>query len=71
MAKIKVKTHSGTKKRFSLTGTGKVKFQHAYKRHRLVSRITRLRESQEEPLTLQAQISKHSEKPSLTNKPRV
>ncbi|HIT59532.1 MAG TPA: 50S ribosomal protein L35 [Candidatus Faeciplasma pullistercoris] len=38
MAKIKVKTHSGTKKRFSLTGTGKVKFQHAYKRHRLVSK---------------------------------
>ena len=38
MAKIKVKTHSGTKKRFSLTGTGKVKFQHACKRHRLVSK---------------------------------
>ena len=38
MAKIKVKTHSGTKKRFSLTGTGKVKLQHAYKRHRLVSK---------------------------------
>lgn len=38
MAKIKVKTHSGTKKRFSLTGTGKVKFQHANKRHRLISK---------------------------------
>ena len=38
MAKIKVQTHSGTKQRFSLTGTGKVKFQHAYKRHRLVSK---------------------------------
>ncbi|MCD7824285.1 MAG: 50S ribosomal protein L35 [Oscillospiraceae bacterium] len=38
MAKNKIKTHSGTKKRFSLTGTGKVKFQHANKRHRLVSK---------------------------------
>ncbi len=38
MAKIKVKTHSGSKKRFSFTGTGKVKFQHANKRHRLVSK---------------------------------
>ena len=37
MAKIKVKTHSGSKKRFAFTGTGKVKFQHANKRHRLVS----------------------------------
>lgn len=36
--KIKVKTHSGAKKRFQVTGTGKVKFQHAYKRHRLVSK---------------------------------
>lgn len=41
MAKIKVKTHSGTKKRFSLTGTGKVKFQHANKRHRLISKDTK------------------------------
>ncbi len=38
MAKIKVKTHSGTQKRFNLTGTGKVKFQHANKRHRLISK---------------------------------
>ena len=36
--KIKVKTHSGAKKRFQVTGSGKVKFQHAYKRHRLVSK---------------------------------
>ena len=38
MAKIKVKTHSGSKKRFAFTATGKVKCQHAYKRHRLVSK---------------------------------
>ena len=31
----KIKTHSGAKKRFKVTGTGKVKFQHVIKRHRL------------------------------------
>lgn len=31
----KLKTHSGAKKRFSLTGTGKVKRAKAYKRHNL------------------------------------
>ncbi|EXM39360.1 50S ribosomal protein L35 [Ruminococcus albus] len=31
----KIKTHSGAKKRFKVTGTGKVKFQHVNKRHRL------------------------------------
>ena len=35
MAKIKIKTHSGAKKRFSLTKSGKVKFAHAGKRHLL------------------------------------
>ncbi|MBQ7187291.1 MAG: 50S ribosomal protein L35 [Ruminococcus sp.] len=35
MPKIKIKTHSGAKKRFSVTGSGKVKFQHINKRHRL------------------------------------
>lgn len=29
----KMKSHSGAKKRFSLTGTGKVKFKHAKMRH--------------------------------------
>ncbi len=29
----KIKTHSGAKKRFSLTKTGKVKRAHAYKSH--------------------------------------
>ena len=33
MAKVKVKTHSGAKKRFKVTGTGKVKYQHTNKRH--------------------------------------
>jgi large subunit ribosomal protein L35 len=31
----KIKTHSGAKKRFSLTKTGKVKFKHANKSHLL------------------------------------
>ena len=35
MAKIKLKTHSGAKKRFSLTKTGKVKRAHAFKSHLL------------------------------------
>ena len=35
MPKIKIKTHSGAKKRFSLTKSGKVKFAHAGKRHLL------------------------------------
>ncbi|MBE6855376.1 MAG: 50S ribosomal protein L35 [Ruminococcus sp.] len=38
MAKVKVKTHSGAKKRFTVTGSGKVKFQHTNKRHRLTAK---------------------------------
>ncbi|MBP7184287.1 MAG: 50S ribosomal protein L35 [Saprospiraceae bacterium] len=34
----KMKTHSSAKKRFSLTGTGKVKTNHANKSHRLRKR---------------------------------
>jgi large subunit ribosomal protein L35 len=34
----KVKTHSGAKKRFKRTGTGKFKFQHVFKRHLLTNR---------------------------------
>ena len=35
MPKIKIKTHSGAKKRFSLTKSGKVKRAHAFKSHLL------------------------------------
>lgn len=38
MAKVKVKTHSGAKKRFKVTKNGKVKFQHTNKRHRLTQK---------------------------------
>ena len=34
----KIKTHSGAKKRFSVTKNGKVKFQHTNKRHRLTQK---------------------------------
>ena len=37
----KVKTHSGAKKRFSLTKTGKVKRSHANKRHILTKKTTK------------------------------
>ena len=34
----KTKTNSGTKKRFKLTGTGKIKRKHAYKSHILTKK---------------------------------
>ncbi len=37
----KVKTHSSSKKRFNLTGTGKVKRAKAYKRHILTKKSTK------------------------------
>ena len=37
----KMKTISGAKKRFSLTGTGKVKRKHAFKSHILTKKTTK------------------------------
>jgi large subunit ribosomal protein L35 len=37
----KIKTHSSSKKRFSLTGTGKVKRNKAYKSHILTKKSTK------------------------------
>ncbi|MGF1534734.1 MAG: 50S ribosomal protein L35 [Bernardetiaceae bacterium] len=37
----KMKTNSGAKKRFKLTGTGKVKRKHAYKNHILTKKATK------------------------------
>jgi large subunit ribosomal protein L35 len=37
----KVKTKSGAKKRFTLTGTGKIKRKHAYKSHILTKKTTK------------------------------
>lgn len=37
----KMKTKSGAKKRFSVTGTGKIKRKHAYKSHILTKKETK------------------------------
>lgn len=37
----KMKTKSGAKKRFFLTGTGKIKRRHAYKSHILTKKATK------------------------------
>ena len=37
----KMKTHSGAKKRFKVTGTGKIKRKHAYKSHILTKKSTK------------------------------
>jgi len=37
----KIKTHSGAKKRFKLTKSGKVKRSHAYRRHILTDKTTK------------------------------
>lgn len=37
----KVKTNSAAKKRFKLTGTGKIKRKHAYKSHILTKKATK------------------------------
>lgn len=39
----KMKTHSGAKKRFGVSRTGKVKSRAAHKRHRLVSKSKRMK----------------------------
>ena len=36
----KMKTNSGAKKRFALTGTGKIKRKHAFKSHILTKKTT-------------------------------
>lgn len=36
-----MKTNSGAKKRFALTGTGKLKRKHAFKRHILTKKTTK------------------------------
>jgi large subunit ribosomal protein L35 len=37
----KMKTNSGAKKRFRVTGSGKIKRKHAYKRHILTKKATK------------------------------
>lgn len=37
----KIKTNSGSKKRFALTGSGKIKRKHAFKSHILTKKTTK------------------------------
>jgi len=39
----KMKSHSGAKKRFSFTGTGKVKYRHAKMRHILTKKSQKMK----------------------------
>jgi large subunit ribosomal protein L35 len=48
----KMKTHSGAKKRFSLTGTGKVKFKRAKMRHILTKKNRKWKRQQRKNATL-------------------
>ncbi len=41
----KVKTNSSAKKRFKVTGTGKITFQKAFKRHILTKKTTKRKRS--------------------------
>ncbi|ANQ48738.1 50S ribosomal protein L35 [Flammeovirga yaeyamensis] len=50
----KVKTKSGAKKRFKLSGTGKIRRKHAYKSHILTKKTTK----QKRNLTLMGEVDK-------------
>ncbi len=54
----KMKTNSGAKKRFALTGTGKIKRKHAFKSHILTKKTTK----QKRNLTQTGLVSKVDEK---------
>ncbi len=53
----KVKTNSGAKKRFKLTGSGKIKRKHAFKSHILTKKSTK----QKRNLTHSTLVSKADE----------
>ena len=50
----KMKTNSGAKKRFSFTGTGKIKRKHAFKSHILTKKSTKRKRN----LTYTGQVHK-------------
>jgi large subunit ribosomal protein L35 len=54
----KMKTNSGAKKRFELTGSGKVKRKHAFKSHILTKKTTK----QKRNLTYSSLVNKADEK---------
>ena len=49
MAKLKLKTCSGAKKRFKMTGTGKIKRAKAYKSHILNKKSTKRKRNLRKP----------------------
>jgi len=53
-----MKTNSGAKKRFTLTGTGKIKRKHAFKRHILTKKETKRKRN----LSYYGQVDKADEK---------
>ena len=53
-----MKTNPGAKKRFSLTGTGKIKRKHAYKSHILTKKATKRKRN----LSYFGQVSKADNK---------
>jgi len=54
----KVKTNPGAKKRFAITGTGKIKRKHAFKSHILTKKSTKRKRN----LTYFGQVDKADEK---------
>ena len=54
----KMKTNSGAKKRFTITGTGKIKRKHAFKRHILTKKATKRKRN----LTYSTLVNKADEK---------
>ena len=54
MAKMKLKTLSGAKKRFKLTKTGKVKRAHAFKSHILNKKTTKRKRNLRKTVTADA-----------------
>jgi large subunit ribosomal protein L35 len=48
----KMKTHSGAKKRFRLTGTGKVKARHSFSSHILEKKSPKRKRELARPMTL-------------------
>lgn len=54
----KMKTHSGSKKRFKLTGTGKVKFKRANMRHILTKHSSKVKRKLRQSSTLCAPDAK-------------
>jgi large subunit ribosomal protein L35 len=55
----KMKSNSGAKKRFRITGKGKVKFKKAYHSHILTSKTTKMKRKQRRPAILANSDMKH------------